>query len=158
ARRDRRRRPGAQARPARPLRLGAGRLARGAGGARTGRRRQPRAGAAHLRFFPRQKMKHFNGFQPAASAPKSAEMHFAMFLTLSRLAAGPVVAALILWAATETYADPQRATLIFIAAGLLFGAAALTDWLDGLVARRQNTVTPLGAALDHCADKVLVAC
>ena len=34
----------------------------------------------------------------------------------------------------------------------------LTDWLDGWLARKFDAVTPLGAALDHVADKVLVAC
>jgi len=81
-----------------------------------------------------------------------------MALTLSRMLAGPIVAGLIFWAATETYVDPSKATLIFIAAATIFALAALTDWFDGVLARRNDAVTPLGAALDHCADKVLVGC
>ncbi len=41
---------------------------------------------------------------------------------------------------------------------LLFGAAALTDYFDGYIARRYQVVTRLGAAFDHIADKLLVAC
>ncbi len=43
------------------------------------------------------------------------------------------------------------------AAALVFGAAALTDWLDGYLARRWGQTTPLGAFLDPVADKLMVA-
>lgn len=42
-------------------------------------------------------------------------------------------------------------------AALIFLAASLTDWLDGLIARRRNQVTTLGKLLDPIADKLLVA-
>src|SRR3989337_3411128 len=38
----------------------------------------------------------------------------------------------------------------------IFLAAALTDWLDGHIARRRRQITALGAWLDPIADKVLV--
>ena len=41
------------------------------------------------------------------------------------------------------------------AAFALFVVAALTDWLDGFLARRWNQMTPAGALLDPIADKVL---
>ena len=43
------------------------------------------------------------------------------------------------------------------AAGLLFAAAAITDTLDGYLARRLGQTTSLGAFLDPVADKLIVA-
>lgn len=79
-------------------------------------------------------------------------------LTLFRLAMGPAIAALILWAATRLHADPPLAGFIYALCVILFALAAATDWLDGVLARKLNAVTPLGAALDHTADKVLITC
>ena len=39
----------------------------------------------------------------------------------------------------------------------IFLAAAVTDWLDGYVARKRGQITALGAWLDPMADKLLVA-
>ena len=39
----------------------------------------------------------------------------------------------------------------------LFVVAALTDWLDGYVARKTKTETEMGALLDLLADKILVS-
>ena len=43
-----------------------------------------------------------------------------------------------------------------LAASVLFAMAALTDWLDGYLARRLNQTTPFGAFLDPVADKLIV--
>ena len=43
-----------------------------------------------------------------------------------------------------------------VAAFILFSIAALTDWLDGVIARRAKQVSSLGKILDPIADKVLV--
>src|SRR5688572_6163208 len=68
-------------------------------------------------------------------------------LTLGRIAAIPVIC-------------------VFVASGwellqwlalLLFIAAAVTDWLDGFLARRMNLSSALGKMLDPIADKLLVA-
>jgi len=48
---------------------------------------------------------------------------------------------------------PERA----LWAGLVFGAAAFTDFLDGYLARRSGQITNLGKLLDPVADKLLVA-
>jgi CDP-diacylglycerol--glycerol-3-phosphate 3-phosphatidyltransferase len=44
-----------------------------------------------------------------------------------------------------------------IAASVVFAAAALTDWLDGWIARRYGLMSAFGAFLDPVADKLMVA-
>jgi CDP-diacylglycerol--glycerol-3-phosphate 3-phosphatidyltransferase len=44
-----------------------------------------------------------------------------------------------------------------IAAAAVFALAAVTDWLDGFLARRLQQTSKLGAFLDPVADKLLVA-
>ena len=68
-------------------------------------------------------------------------------LGLARIAATPVVIALLL------YPFPGAGLLAFV----VFGAAALTDFVDGKLARARGEVSPLGIFLDLTADKVLVA-
>ena len=43
------------------------------------------------------------------------------------------------------------------ACALVFALAAMTDWLDGYLARRLQQVSPLGAFLDPVADKLMVS-
>ena len=38
----------------------------------------------------------------------------------------------------------------------IFGLAAITDWLDGYLARRRKQVTALGQLMDPLADKLLI--
>lgn len=45
----------------------------------------------------------------------------------------------------------------YLASGAIFGIAALTDLLDGYLARRLSQETPFGAFLDPVADKLIVA-
>jgi CDP-diacylglycerol--glycerol-3-phosphate 3-phosphatidyltransferase/cardiolipin synthase len=68
-------------------------------------------------------------------------------LTLLRIVLIPVFVAVF-------YIDAPWAPY---AATMTFGAAALTDWLDGYLARRLGQTSPLGAFLDPVADKLMVA-
>ena len=47
--------------------------------------------------------------------------------------------------------------LIRLIAVVIFALAAITDWLDGYLARQLNAVSSLGRMLDPIADKLLVA-
>jgi CDP-diacylglycerol--glycerol-3-phosphate 3-phosphatidyltransferase len=79
-------------------------------------------------------------------------------LTVGRALAGVGVAALVLWANAIVF-SPIGFTVaggVYASATILFVIAAATDAVDGWAARRFQAVTPLGAALDHAADKVLV--
>ena len=68
-------------------------------------------------------------------------------LTMIRLIAAPMVAVMFLYF-TRPYAD--------WAALVLFVGAALTDWLDGFLARAWKQESKLGAMLDPIADKAMV--
>lgn len=74
-------------------------------------------------------------------------LNLPIYLTLFRLAAIPVLVVL--------FYLPQPASTI--ASAILFALAAITDWLDGYLARRMNQTSAFGAFLDPVADKVLVA-
>ena len=67
-------------------------------------------------------------------------------LTLMRIAFVPLIMALML----------IEFPLHYLAAGLIFGAAAITDAFDGKIARRDNLVTDFGKFADPLADKILV--
>jgi CDP-diacylglycerol--glycerol-3-phosphate 3-phosphatidyltransferase len=71
----------------------------------------------------------------------------ANLLGIARILATPVVVALILIG---------RPGLGIVAFGL-FALAAITDLLDGWIARARGEVSPLGVFMDLTADKVLVA-
>lgn len=70
-----------------------------------------------------------------------------ILLTLLRIALIPVFVIVF-------FLSFQGANLLCSA---LFGVAALTDWLDGYLARRLNQASAFGAFLDPVADKLMVA-
>jgi CDP-diacylglycerol--glycerol-3-phosphate 3-phosphatidyltransferase len=72
-------------------------------------------------------------------------------LTWLRILAIPLVVLLFLLGPRNHW------SLAYPTAGLLFAAAAITDSLDGYLARRLGQTTRLGAFLDPVADKLIVA-
>lgn len=54
-------------------------------------------------------------------------------------------------------ADVVPVHLVNLSATLVFALAAVTDWLDGYLARRLNQTSAFGAFLDPVADKLMVA-
>jgi len=69
------------------------------------------------------------------------------YLTLGRICLVPLVVVFLI----------SAESIHSLLAAILFSAAALTDWLDGMIARRRRQVTTLGKLLDPVADKLLVA-
>ena len=74
-------------------------------------------------------------------------MNLPIGLTLTRIVAVPL---LIVFLISSSRVHAAIAAVIFI-------LASITDWADGMLARRRNQVTTLGTLLDPIADKLLVA-
>lgn len=77
---------------------------------------------------------------------REANVNLPNLLTFSRLLLIPIFILLF------SYPTPERS----VAAATVFGIAAITDLLDGYLARRRSEVTRLGRLLDPIADKLLV--
>ncbi len=73
--------------------------------------------------------------------------HLPNQLTMARIAVIPIILLLML---LET---PSASWAAFV----LFVLAALTDWLDGYLARKQKLVSDFGRVMDVIADKLLIA-
>ena len=68
-------------------------------------------------------------------------------LTLGRLVASPLIVLLMMF----------PSPLCTFLAGLLFAAAAVTDFFDGFLARSRGMVSNFGKIMDPLADKVLAS-
>ena len=77
---------------------------------------------------------------------RTGRLNLPNLLTLARIVAIPVVVVLLI--------SPSRTAGMWAAA--LFGAAAVTDFVDGWLARKWGVVTVLGKFLDPLADKLIV--
>lgn len=75
------------------------------------------------------------------------KLNLANILTLLRIAAIPVV--VICFYSSIPYARPIAA--------VVFGLAAITDWVDGWVARKFGQTSRFGEFLDPVADKLMVS-
>src|SRR5579863_8950446 len=84
----------------------------------------------------------------ASTGTAQRQWNLPNLLTYGRLAAVPLVVALLLWPAEHWMR--WTALAIFIAAGV-------TDFLDGYLARAWGQQSSLGRMLDPIADKLLVA-
>lgn len=74
-------------------------------------------------------------------------------LTLLRIFIVPLLVVVLLTPFSENWFGVPR----HILGVLMFLAAALTDYLDGQIARRRGQVTRLGQLLDPIADKLLIS-
>ena len=83
----------------------------------------------------------------SSSEREESSLNLPNSITLLRILLIPV----FVWLYLEP--TPERA----LWAGLVFAAAAVTDFLDGYLARRSGQITNLGKLLDPVADKLLVA-
>jgi CDP-diacylglycerol---glycerol-3-phosphate 3-phosphatidyltransferase len=79
--------------------------------------------------------------------PEAYKINLPTKITLLRILLVPFLLAFLI--------APSRVNALM--AALIFGAAALTDWLDGHLARSTQQVTTLGKLLDPIADKILLA-
>lgn len=83
----------------------------------------------------------------AHSVVQAHKINLPTKITLIRIVLVPLLLAFLI--------APSRVNALV--AALIFGAAALTDWLDGHLARSTHQVTTLGKLLDPIADKILLA-
>ena len=82
----------------------------------------------------------------------SVRFNFPLFLTWLRIVAIPLFVA-VLYVPEDWIAEKTRNVISM----WIFIGAAVTDWLDGYLARRWNQTTSFGAFLDPVADKLMVA-
>lgn len=78
--------------------------------------------------------------------PDSGAMNLPNTITVGRIFATPLIVTLVINAGWQTRAS----------AWVLFVIAAVTDYVDGKLARDRNLVTNLGKLLDPLADKLLL--
>ena len=78
-------------------------------------------------------------------------------LTLSRVALIPVFLLIAYWPPAIGIAGHEGSFIRHIVLASLFALAAITDWLDGYLARKMNLSSAFGRFLDPVADKLMVA-
>ncbi len=83
------------------------------------------------------------------STQTASPWNIANIITMVRIALVPVFG----WALMQEGGDDVTWRLVAV---VIFGVAAITDRLDGYLARKNDLVTDLGKILDPIADKVLI--
>ena len=81
----------------------------------------------------------------------AVRFNFPLFLTWLRIVAIPLFVA-VLYVPEDWISEKSRNVISM----WIFIGAAVTDWLDGYLARRWNQTTSFGAFLDPVADKLMV--
>ena len=99
----------------------------------------------HMAQMPFTEVKQADALVAKLDA-REANVNLPNLLTFSRLLLIPIFVLLF------SQPTPERS----LAAAAVFGIAAITDLLDGYLARRRSEVTRLGRLLDPIADKLLV--
>src|SRR5436309_12010390 len=83
----------------------------------------------------------------------SRPMNLPNSLTITRIFLVPLLVVVLL---TEFEGRRILGVPKEIVGAAIFAIAAITDWLDGYVARRRKQVTPFGQFVDPLADKLLI--
>ena len=87
--------------------------------------------------------------QPGGGAVNTRDARILTGITVARIVLVPAIMALVLVGDEYRYA--------YAGAAVVFVIAALTDFVDGYLARRWSLTTTLGSFLDTTADKLLVS-
>ena len=74
----------------------------------------------------------------------------------NQITIGRLVLSIVFMALLAQYEFTEERSELLDGCAVLFIVAALTDWLDGYLARRSNQVTSLGRVLDPFVDKILI--
>src|SRR5690606_70199 len=130
--------------PAAPFRRTAGPESRGRRGDRQGGRHQ--RGACRANRCDPSRIERRRSPRPIAR-PRQMTLTIPTWLTLLRILLIPVLVAVF-------YMPSQWTNF---ASAVVFVLAAVTDWLDGWIARRFHQYSAFGAFLDPVADKLMVA-
>lgn len=90
----------------------------------------------------------------STAPPPPSALNLPNALTVTRIFLVPLLVVVLLTKFEGRMIVGVRKELVGAA---IFGLAALTDWLDGYVARRRKQVTVLGQMMDPVADKLLTS-
>lgn len=82
----------------------------------------------------------------AESQKRGPMLNLANKISILRILMAPLVIVLLYF----------QGPVLCVIAALVFIFAAITDWFDGYIARRENMVTSMGKFLDPLADKILI--